>query len=178
MDRPHFKIKNRINQGTGKYIKAWFSHKFNWVAVSYEIAVCIKTADIVWIHGPFPAATHDLSIFRYKLRDMLLPFEMAMTDRGYRGDFRKCLTPYQAQNCQHKRAMAALRGRHKTVNRRFKTFGALTHTFWHSPHIHHIFFQTAAVLIQIAHSNGYSHYDVVGYVDLAYEADWGEGNEH
>ena len=172
VDGTHFKIKNRRNRTTGKYIKSWYSHKFKHAGVSYEIAVCIKTGDIVWISGPFPAATHDLTIFRYKLADMLLPHELVMADRGYQGFWRKCLTPFQSQNSQHKRAMAALRARHETVNRRFKTFGALTHTFRHSPHLHHLFFRTAAVLIQIAHSNGYSHYDVVGYVDPAFEEDW------
>ena len=136
VDGTHFRIKNRINKQTGNYIKAWYSHKFRAAAVCYEIAVCIKTSDIVFINGPFPAATNDISIFRYKLRDMLSLFEKIMGDRGYRGDS-ACLTPLQAINCQHKRSMAALRARHETVNRRFKTFGALTHTFRQSPHQHH-----------------------------------------
>ena len=68
--------------------------------------------------------------------------------------------------------MAALRGRHETVNRRFKTFGALQQRFRHSPDKHHMFFRAAAVLIQLGHSQGYSHYDVVGYVDPAFEEDW------
>lgn len=92
--------------------------------MSYEIAVCITTGDIVWIHGPFPAATPDITIFRFKLKDMLLPFEMVLADRGYRGN-NKTLTPYMAKNSQHKRAMAVLRSRHEAVNRRFKTFKAL-----------------------------------------------------
>ena len=95
-----------------------------------------------------------------------------MTDRGYRGEYTKCLTPIQALNCQHARAMAALRGRHETVNRRFKTFGSLKQIFRQSPHKHHIFFRSAAVLVQLAHQAGYSHYDVVGYVDPAFEEDW------
>jgi hypothetical protein len=128
VDGTHFHIKNQHQKVTCKYIKAWFSHKFNAAGVSYEVAICIKTGDIVWIHGPFPAATHDLTIFQYKLKDLLLPFELAMTDRGYRGDG-KCLTPYHAFNNQHKRAMAALRARHETVNRRFKTFGSLNQVF-------------------------------------------------
>ena len=94
-----------------------------------------------------------------------------MGDQGYRGEG-KCLTPYHAFNNQHKRSMAALRARHETVNRRFKTFGALKQCFRHSPHLHHIFFRSAAVLVQLAHQCGYSHYDVVGYVDPAFEEDW------
>ena len=139
--------------------------------MTYELAVCIKTGDIVWFNGPFPDATHDISMFRYRLKQMLLPWELALSDRGYRGD-NKTLTPDGAFNRQHKRAMAALRGRHETVNRRFKTFGALTRTFRHDPNNHHLFFRSAAVLVQLAHQCGYSHYDVVGYVDPAFEEDW------
>ena len=171
VDGTHFRIKNRIDRNTGRYIKAWYSHKFKAAATSYEVAVCIKTGDIVWIAGPFPAATHDLSIFRYRLKDLLSPHELVMTDRGYTGD-PKCYTPYHARTAQHKRSMACLRGRHDTVNRRFKTFGGLTQTFRQSPHKHHLYFRTAAVLVQLAHQRGYSHYDVVGYVDPAFEEDW------
>ena len=177
VDGTHFRIKNQINKETGNYIRAWFSHKFNAAGVSYEVAVCIKTGDIVWINGPFPAATADISIFRYKLRQLLSPHELVLADRGYQGD-KRCLTPYKALSCQHRRAMGALRGRHETVNRRFKTFAALSHTFRHSPQIHHIFFRSAAVLVQLAHQEGYSHYDVVGYVDPAFANEWDEGDDH
>lgn len=171
VDGTHFRIQCKLDKTTKKYIRSWFSHKFQSAGVSYEVAVCIKTGDIVWIHGPFPAATHDMSIFRYKLKDMLLPFERAMADRGYNGDD-KTLTPFHAYNNQHKRAMAALRSRHETVNRRFKTFGSLKQIFRHDVNLHHLFFRSAAVLVQLAHQCGYSHYDVVGYVDPATEENW------
>ena len=135
------------------------------------MAVCIKTGNIVWIHGPFVASTDDLSMFRFRLRDMLTIGEKVMGDRGYRGDS-KVVTPYDAKNCLHKRAMAALRSRHETVNRRFKTFGALQQRFRHNPLKHHMFFRAAAVLIQLGHENGFSHHDVIGYVDPAFEDDW------
>ena len=107
----------------------------------------------------------------YKLKQMLEPFEKVMTDRGYQGDD-DCRTPCDGINCQHKRAMAALRSRHETVNRRFKCFQALKQCFRHDTRKHHAFFRSAVVLVQLAHQRGYSHYDAVGYVDPAYEADW------
>jgi len=176
VDGTHFRIKNRRNSFTGKHVKRWHSHKFKQAGVSYEVAVCIKTGDIVWIHGPFPAATHDLSIFRYGLKAKLLPHELVLADRGHVGD-KKCRTPRNALNCQHKRAMAALRARHETVNRRFKTFGSLQHAFRLNPNLHHTFFRSVAVLIQLSQQNGYSHYDVVGYIDPACEAEWDAGDE-
>lgn len=171
VDGTHFRIYNKTMPNSKKYKKIWYSHKFNTAAVSYEIAVSIATADIVWICGPFPAATPDVNIFRYKLRDMLAPFERVLADRGYRGEGR-CRTPYNAINHQHKHAMALLRTRHETVNRRFKVFGALQQRFRHDVNKHHAFFRAAAVLVQLSHQCGYSHFDVVGYVDPATEADW------
>ena len=171
VDGTHFEIYNKYLKNSKKYNKKWYSHKFKRAGVSYEIAVCIKTGDIVWIHGPFVASTADISMFRFLLKGMLAAGEKVMADRGYDGDL-KTMTPYDAKSCHHKRAMAALRARHETVNRRFKTFGALQKRFRHNPQKHHMFFRAAAVLIQLGHSNGYSHYDVVGYVDPAFEEDW------
>jgi len=176
VDGTHFLIRNRRDPWTRKIVKRWCSHKFNHAGVSYEIAACIKTDNIVWTHGPFPAACHDISTFRCRLRDMLLPMERVLCDRGYRGDA-KCLTPHNARDAQHKRAVAACRGRHETANRRFKTFGSLKQMFRHEPDEHHLFFRAAAVMIQLAHQNGCCCYDVVGCVDPACEAEWDEGDE-
>ena len=171
VDGTHFRILNQFPNNSSTPIKDWFSQKFKSAGVNYEVAVCIKTGDIVWIHGPFPAATHDITVFRYRLRDKLTFREQVMADLGYRGD-NKCMTPLHALSRLHKRAMSALRGRHETVNRRFKTFGALEQRFRHDVNLHHLFFRSAAVLVQLAHQAGYSHYDVVGYVDPAFEATW------
>ena len=110
-------------------------------------------------------------MFRYKLRQLLLPFELMMGGRGHEGDA-KCLTPQDAKNRQHARSMAALRARHETVNRMSKTFDALKQLFRHDPNLHHLFFRFVAVLIQLGHQSGHSHHDVIGYVDPAFEADW------
>ena len=171
VDGTHFRVYNKTLPNSWRYNTKWFSHKYRAAAVSYEVAVSIKTGDIVWICGPFPGATPDINIFRYKLKQLLLPFERVMADRGYQGD-RSCRTPYNAMNCQHARAMAVLRSRQETVNRRFKIFGALKQIFRHSVDKHHAFFRTSVVLTQLAHQRGYSHYDAVGYVDPAFEADW------
>jgi hypothetical protein len=68
--------------------KSWVSHKFNGLAVKYEVATCIKTGDIgeiVWIHGPFPGAKHDLTIFHSKLAWMLHPLKWTWGELGYIG---------------------------------------------------------------------------------------------
>ena len=32
----------------------WFSHKFRGPGIRYELALCIRTGDIVWAYGGFP----------------------------------------------------------------------------------------------------------------------------
>lgn len=34
--------------------KKWFSHKFRASGLRYNIALCIRTGKIVWIHGGYP----------------------------------------------------------------------------------------------------------------------------
>ncbi|KAL3775118.1 hypothetical protein ACHAWO_001941 [Cyclotella atomus] len=42
----------------------WYSHKSNGPGLSYEVCVDAVKDRIVWTNGPFPAATHDITIFR------------------------------------------------------------------------------------------------------------------
>jgi len=39
---------------TSPFDPKWYSHKFRGPGLHYEVGVCIQTAWIVWIHGPFP----------------------------------------------------------------------------------------------------------------------------
>lgn len=43
----------------------FFSHKFNGAGLKYEIGVSIKSGDIVWYNGPFPAGMNDLQVFPF-----------------------------------------------------------------------------------------------------------------
>jgi hypothetical protein len=115
--------------------KSWFSHKFNGPAVKYEVATCIKTGDIVWIHGPFPGAKHDLTIFRSKLAWMLHPLEWTWADLGYIGHH-KIITPDNLPWCM-KGEFERARAYHEVINGRFKRFGILRDVYRHSVHKHY-----------------------------------------
>ena len=41
-----------------------YSHKHNGPGLSYEVCVDTVKDRIVWANGPFPAASHDITIFR------------------------------------------------------------------------------------------------------------------
>lgn len=65
----------------------WFSHKFKGPGLRYEIAFCIETGKIVWVHGPFPCGAYpDLKIFRMALKLALSDSERTVADGTYNDD--------------------------------------------------------------------------------------------
>lgn len=66
----------------------WHSQKFNGPAVKCEVAVCIETARIVWIDGPFPAGKGDSEICKEGLLTLLADDEGVEVDGGCKGDNR------------------------------------------------------------------------------------------
>ena len=132
---------------SGRPDKRRFSHKFRKPAYRYEVAISIRSSDIVWIAGPFlPGVLNDLSIFRRGLRDMLEPGERVEADDGYMGDnplYVKCPGSY-ARRIDQERMRGRLRMRHETVNERIKNFGCLTDRFRHCMEKHASCFRACA----------------------------------
>ena len=74
--------------------KGWYSYKLNHGGSRWEVGLCIRTGEIVWIHGPFPAGRwNDIKIFRHAMKYHLDDHEKAEADDGYVGEPMKCLTP-------------------------------------------------------------------------------------
>ena len=49
----------------------------------YEVAVGVGTGQIVWAHGPWPAGTSDVQIFRSHFKDLLIAKdEFSIADNG------------------------------------------------------------------------------------------------
>ena len=104
----------------------WFSHKFNGVALRYELGICIQTCLIVWKNAPWPPGDYpDLLIYQCYLKNNLLQGECAEADEGYRGDD-TTRTPNDFEGRADWRKMKSLaRARHKTINGMFKEFKIL-----------------------------------------------------
>ena len=50
----------------------WWSHKFNGPGLRYEVALCIRTGDIVWVNGGLPCGEwSDLRLARNAFIDSL-----------------------------------------------------------------------------------------------------------
>jgi hypothetical protein len=105
VDGVHCRIREvRKNPST-----KWFDHKSHGAGLAYEIGIAIQSGNLVWIKGPFPASTHDITIFRGEaevdetltknagpaqpqapapecLRDKIKDGQRAVGDFGYQGE--------------------------------------------------------------------------------------------
>ena len=67
--------------------RTFYSFKFKKSGLRYEICLCIKTGEIVWINGPYECGMwNDLQIFRNSLMSHLEPGERVEADDGYIGE--------------------------------------------------------------------------------------------
>jgi DDE superfamily endonuclease len=140
--------------------QGWHSFKFNGPGLRYEVALCILTGDIVWIHGPFPCGHWpDIKIFRDALVFELADGEKVEADRGYRGDKHinqsNIFMGTEGQDQKH-----LVQSRHETVNKRLKQWNCLHRVFRHNIDKHGRIFRAVAVITQLAIENGEPLFDV------------------
>lgn len=137
---------------------AFSSHKFaKKGGVRYEVALCLQTGDIVWVHGPFPCGRNpDISIFRSSLLHHLGKNERVEADDGYIGEhprYVKC--PKGFTNPEETLFMQQrVRNRQETVNKRFKHWECLKQIFRHNLVHHGDVFRSIAVITQLAINSG------------------------
>ena len=150
-------------------VTKWASHKFKYKpGVRYELGVGIKSGDICWLNGPYPAGEYpDIKIFTETLMQELDEGERVETDKGYRGHTTKCKVPGplyadQVQYLEMKKRVAA---RHETINNRLKFFTCLDKRFRHSMAKHASCFRAVCVLVQLSFESGEPAFNV-DYSDL------------
>lgn len=140
-----------------------FSKKFNGPGYRYEIAICIATGYVVWVNGPFPAGTHDITIFRRDLLHEIEIDERVLADRGYNGepDYLVTATYFiKKGNMQLLRDYYVVRARHETFTRRLKVWNILGHRFRHNLRLHGVAFNAVAVIEQIKMEHGHPMFPV------------------
>ena len=172
MDGTDFRIKGKLLPD-GKPDKRLYSYKFKGPGLRYEVAVTVRSSDIVWIAGPYlPGLFNDIMIFRDGLRNYLDDGERVEADDGYMGDcpyYCKCPGSIATRSNQ-KKMKARLRMRHETVNERFKNFSCLESRFRHSIAKHSACFRAVVVLTQLAMSGGEALFDMREYNDRLSDA--------
>ncbi len=116
----------------------------------------IIAGNLVWLEGPYPAGTPDITIFRNCLSHHLDPFERVEADDGYVGEApRRVKCPACAANPTENLAMQSrVRSRHESLNGRFKCWGNLKQIYRHDIAKHGQVFRAIAVIIQLAINDG------------------------
>lgn len=106
----------------------WFSHKSNGPQLSYEVCVNTVTELIVWTNGPFPAATHDITIFcgctkkngkhiwkKSSLFHKILQGKRLVGGSGYLGEPDKTSTTFAGHTAETKKLFAHFKSRQETL---------------------------------------------------------------
>lgn len=147
----------------------WYDHKTNSAGVAYELAVAIRSDRLVHIRGPFPASTHDITIFRGgkkgepKDADALIhkiPVgKKAIGDSGYKGEPDKIAVSREGDTVEVKKFKARMKARHETFNGRLKSFGILDQPFRHKFHLHGEVFIAVCVAVQYDLENGHGLFE-------------------
>jgi DDE superfamily endonuclease len=143
----------------------WYSHKTNGPGLRYEVGVCIQTAHIVWVNGPYPCgAWSDYRISRDCLIWELCQGEKFLADGGYRDGGLYAVTPSGVNNAEERMNQVA-RARHETVNSLLKRWGVLRTAFRHELVKHATAFHAIAIISQIQIEAGESRLFEVLYDD-------------
>ncbi|KAF0707704.1 hypothetical protein AaE_013498 [Aphanomyces astaci] len=114
------------------YDRKWYSHKFHGAGLRYEVGVCMRTGNIVWVNGGVPCGEWpDLRLARDSYVHCVRQGEITYADKGYRdANYFYFNHAAMANPQQHKDIMC----RHETMNKRLKQFKILGGVFRHVPY--------------------------------------------
>ena len=145
----------------------FFSVKFHYGGLKYEVGVCIATGYIVWINGPFRCGMNDLQVVQQAMVGKLIDDEMAVADRGDVGEdwHIKTPLPFHSRTQNETKMMGQARARHETVNKRLKIFEVLKKRFRHDLMLHSSCFRAVAVITQLNFEHGEPPFQCVYYDD-------------
>ena len=134
IDCVHFEWQECRTDPGGK----WYSHKHNGPGISYEVCVDAVKDRIVWTNGPFPAASHDITIFRggtkkngkttwkkSSLYHKMPAGKRLVGDSGYVGEPDKISTTLAGHSGETKELFARLKSRQETLFRGYKALGIM-----------------------------------------------------
>ena len=158
--------------------RTFYSFKFKKSGLRYEIYLCIKTGEIVWINGPYECGIwNNLQIFRNSLMSHLEPGERVEADDGYIGEHPqhiKCPRGF-ANDPECIYMQQRIRNRQETVNKRFKNWGILKQVFRGNIPDHGDAVHAVGVITQISIMGGEKLFSC-GYRNPPYITEDGNGN--
>jgi hypothetical protein len=173
VDGTHVWMKEKMHEEWSLDPKQ-YSHKYNKAGRSYELGISL-TAGLIWMNGPYPGGTNDITIFRQPggLKEKLEQLgKMAIGDRGYRGE--KDLVSYP--NAVDTKSVHMFKSRalcrHESFNGLTKVFDILSGRFRHSEKKFEKAFEAVCVLCQYKLEKELPLYDIyIQAVEDAAESD-------
>lgn len=143
--------------------KKYYSHKFHSAGLDYEIALSIFEQKCVWVAGPYPAGTNDISVFRHGLKQKMLDARAAnganyraIADKGYRGERELISVPSSMDTDEVRDFKGRALSRHETFNSRLKCYECLDERFrHHNLQKHRDCFYAVVAIVQIQLDNGF-----------------------
>ena len=142
---------------------SYCSHKYKHAALLYEIAISIFTGQVVWVSDPYPAGTHDMTIFQTALKSKIAPGKKVIADRGYKSsekDEKMMATPNPYDSKEVANFKSRARCQQESFNGRLKKFAALSDTYRHSLVNHRHVLEAVVVIVQFQMDNGAQLFDV------------------
>jgi hypothetical protein len=128
----------------------FFSKKMKHAGCTFELGICL-TGGLIWINGPFPAGTNDITMFRKpgglleKLQEIS---KKAIGDRGYTGE-PKFISYFNLEDSKGvKKFKTRALMRHEIFNGIIKVFRILSGHFLHSIDKLSIAFEAVCVICQ------------------------------
>jgi SRSO17 transposase len=152
----------RINEPRKTPSAGWYSKKYNKAGVSYELGIAIHHNKLVWINGPFPAGTNDITIYRKPngLMSKIPAGKHVIGDQGYRGEPGTISTRNRFDTPAVKKLKCRTKARHESFNSRIKDFKVLDERFRHGLQKHKACFEACCVIVQYDLDNGRAMFTV------------------
>ena len=152
----------------------WYLHKSNSAALTYELAIAIRSNHLVWIRGPFPASQHDITTFRggkkgepkdpHALIFQIPDGKKAIGDSGLQGEPNKITTTRPEDSAEVKVFKGRVKSHQETFHSRLKSFNIISQKFHHnlSPDLkeHKRAFEAVCVACQYDIENGHGLFKV------------------
>ena len=130
----------------------YYSHKYHKAGLNYEIGISIFENQCVWVNGPYPAGSNDISVFNHQLKKKMLedaPGKRGIADRGYPGTKGLLSNPSSHDTAVVRAFKSRALARHEKFNSKIKNFSCLSDVFRHRDLLKHQWcFEAVAVICQ------------------------------
>lgn len=115
--------------------------------------MAVYESRLVWVNGPQPAGTPDITVYRQSMKDVIPAGKRVIADKGYRGEPHTISTPSRLDPPELRKFKGRARARHETLNSRLKQFLILDDRFRHSLEKHRMIFESICVIVQFQMEN-------------------------